>query len=63
SPSGVWAAGRFGRLATWDGKRFAQVSTEVEPLPVIDPFFDVWTATGGEVWAVGKGIALHRAKK
>lgn len=63
SPSGVWAAGKYGRLAKWDGKTFAQASIEVEPVPVIDPFFGVWTATGGEVWAVGKGIALHRAKK
>jgi hypothetical protein len=63
SSSGVWIAGKYGRLAKWDGKTFAQASIELKPLPVIDPFFDVWTATGGEVWAVGKGIALHRAKK
>lgn len=63
SRSGVWAAGRYGRLARWDGASFVQASTEVEPLPVIHPFFGLWTAPGGEVWAVGKDIALHRAKK
>jgi len=63
SPAGVWAAGKYGRLAKWDGTTFVQASIELEPVPVIDPFFGIWTAASGEVWAVGKGIALHRAKK
>ncbi len=63
SPSGVWAAGKYGRLAKWEGSTFVQASIEVKPVPVIDPFFGVWTAGSGELWAVGKGIALHRAKK
>ncbi|MDF2697490.1 MAG: hypothetical protein K0S65_5873 [Labilithrix sp.] len=63
SSSGVWAVGKYGRVETWDGKAFTQASLAVNGLPIIDPFYAIWTAADGEVWAVGKGVALHRAKK
>jgi hypothetical protein len=63
SPAEVWAAGGYGRLRTWDGKRFSQAAIAVKKnVPVTGDFFGLWTSNG-EVWAVGDGIALHRAKK
>ncbi len=58
----VWAVGGYGRLRSWDGKKFTQAAIAVKKnVPVTDSFFGVW-ASGGEVWAVGEGIALHRPK-
>ncbi|MDF2697907.1 MAG: hypothetical protein K0S65_6290, partial [Labilithrix sp.] len=61
SGTDVWAVGGYGRLRTWDGKQFTQAAITVKKVPVTDSFFGVWTS-GGEVWAVGEGIALHRPK-
>jgi hypothetical protein len=59
----VWAVGKYGRVETWDGSSFTQASIAANGLPIIDPFYGIWTGADGEVWAVGKGVALHRAKK
>src|SRR5262249_44066018 len=58
----VWAVGEYGRVYGWNGTEFVQAAITVTDFPVITPFYGAWTSHG-ELWTVGEGIALHRAKK
>lgn len=56
----VWAIGEYGRLRHYNGTAWEQAAITIEKVPVIDPFYGLWNKGGGEIWAVGKGIALRR---
>lgn len=58
-PTNVWAAGQYGRVRRWNGSSWLSVAVTTTKLPVIDPFYGVWSRGSSEAWLVGENIALR----
>ena len=63
SPSDVWAAGDFGVLSHWDGKKWQLAGIAVEGAPVKANLNAVFGTGLTDLWVVGDGIALHKGAK
>lgn len=59
--SDMWVGGEYGRFHHWDGAAWLQARTTVTKFPDTTDLNAIWGAPNGEMWVVGKGIALHKA--
>ncbi len=58
SPAEVWAVGREGRTARWDGHVWTS-----HPSPVQESLVSVWVTSPDERWAVGNGGSLLEGRQ
>ena len=56
----LWAVGRTGLVAHWDGAKFSQAAIRVNELAVTQSIWAIWGTSSDDFWVVGDEIALHR---
>ncbi|AKV00339.1 hypothetical protein AKJ09_07002 [Labilithrix luteola] len=65
SESDVWIGGSYGQLRHWNGTRFDTARTALRGLDIQDGivqngFHSIWGDADGDLWVVGREVALHR---
>jgi hypothetical protein len=60
-PNDVWVVGEDGAMRHWDGATWSISKLAVGGIPMWKNLASVHGGPGGDVWAVGSGVALHRA--
>jgi len=58
-PNDAWVVGEYGRVRHWDGSDWATAAITTTNVPIIDPFYGVWSDGSSQVWLVGDAIALR----
>lgn len=59
----LWAVGKTGLVAHWDGSKFTQASLRVNDLLVTRSIWAIWGTSSDDFWVVGDEIALHRTRE
>ena len=56
----IWLAGEGGAIRHWDGSKWSVARLSIGGIPMWNDLNAIHAGPAGDVWAVGRGVALHR---
>ncbi|AKU96437.1 hypothetical protein AKJ09_03101 [Labilithrix luteola] len=60
SDTDLWAVGKSGRTAHWNGTKWQQAAIRVTDSPIGSNLYGIWGTSSTDFWVVGDDIAMHK---